>query len=183
MTRSRAEFEIVMDLVRLGYNDCEVARRTGVPRPTVRDWRCGHSRNTLRSPHVANGYRCSGGHDFSGLPVEQYSYLLGMYLGDGYINETNRGVFRLRVSMDAKYPDIADETSVAMEALMPGQQVHRVYRRKARCLEVSMYSKHWPCLFPQHGPGRKHSRSIRLEASQEELLDDELMERFVGPKT
>ncbi|MBB4855083.1 hypothetical protein HNP40_002475 [Mycobacteroides chelonae] len=26
-----------------------------------------------------------------------------------------------------------------------------------RCVDVAMYSKHWPCLFPQHGPGRKHS--------------------------
>ena len=26
--------------------------------------------------------------------------------------------------------------------------------------------KHWPCLFPQHGPGRKHERKIRLEAWQ-----------------
>lgn len=23
-------------------------------------------------------------------------------------------------------------------------------------------SKHWPCLFPQHGPGRKHQRKIEL---------------------
>ena len=29
-----------------------------------------------------------------------------------------------------------------------------------------MYSKHWPCLFPQHGPGRKHEREIVLEPWQ-----------------
>ena len=27
-------------------------------------------------------------------------------------------------------------------------------------------SKHWPCLFPQHGPGRKHTRKIELEQWQ-----------------
>lgn len=31
-----------------------------------------------------------------------------------------------------------------------------------------MYSKHWPCLFPQHGPGRKHERQIELEAWQQD---------------
>ncbi|WP_374455212.1 hypothetical protein [Nocardioides sp.] len=30
--------------------------------------------------------------------------------------------------------------------------------------------KHWPCLFPQHGPGRKHERPIVLEAWQEEVV-------------
>ena len=29
-----------------------------------------------------------------------------------------------------------------------------------------MYWQHWPCLFPQHGPGRKHLRPIRLEPWQ-----------------
>ena len=31
---------------------------------------------------------------------------------------------------------------------------------------VKSTSKHWPCLFPQHGPGRKHTRKIELEKWQ-----------------
>ncbi|HEX3978421.1 MAG TPA: hypothetical protein VHW96_19270 [Solirubrobacteraceae bacterium] len=36
-----------------------------------------------------------------------------------------------------------------------------------------MYSfwRHWPCLFPQHGPGRKHERPIVLAAWQEMLVE------------
>jgi hypothetical protein len=34
--------------------------------------------------------------------------------------------------------------------------------QKIGCTEVSSYWKHWPCLFPQHGPGRKHERTIEL---------------------
>ncbi len=30
-------------------------------------------------------------------------------------------------------------------------------------------SKHWPCLFPQHGPGRKHYRRIELEPWQQKI--------------
>lgn len=33
-----------------------------------------------------------------------------------------------------------------------------------------MYSKHWTCLFPQHGPGRKHQRPIHLEPWQKQLV-------------
>jgi hypothetical protein len=36
---------------------------------------------------------------------------------------------------------------------------------------VGSYSKHWICLFPQHGPGRKHERTIQLTAWQQELID------------
>jgi hypothetical protein len=31
--------------------------------------------------------------------------------------------------------------------------------------------KHWPCLFPQHGPGRKHERPIVLEGWQRDLVE------------
>ena len=30
--------------------------------------------------------------------------------------------------------------------------------------------KHWPCLFPQHGPGRKHERPIVLADWQEQVV-------------
>jgi hypothetical protein len=39
------------------------------------------------------------------------------------------------------------------------------------CWEVYSFSKHWPCLFPQHGPGRKHERKIELTPWQQELVD------------
>jgi hypothetical protein len=56
-----------------------------------------------------------------------------------------------------------------MESVMSGQRAHLV-SRKCNCVEISMYSKHWPCLFPQHRPGRKHERAIRLEPWQEQLV-------------
>ena len=31
--------------------------------------------------------------------------------------------------------------------------------------------KHWPCLFPQHGPGRKHERTLELESWQREIVE------------
>ena len=36
--------------------------------------------------------------------------------------------------------------------------------------ELKSYSKHWPCLFPQHGPGKKHTRPIVLAPWQEEIV-------------
>ncbi|SRX94313.1 hypothetical protein MSP7336_02566 [Mycobacterium shimoidei] len=36
--RSAEEFEAVRALIATGMNDCAIARETGIPRPTVRDW-------------------------------------------------------------------------------------------------------------------------------------------------
>jgi hypothetical protein len=49
----------------------------------------------------------------------------------------------------------------AMSDVMPASSVFRVHQQG--CTMVKSTSKHWPCLFPQHGPGRKHTRKIELE--------------------
>ena len=32
-------------------------------------------------------------------------------------------------------------------------------------------SRHWPCLFPQHGPGKKHTRRIELAEWQQVIVE------------
>ncbi len=54
---------------------------------------------------------------------------------------------------------------------MPDSKV-AIYRRKHENLdEVGSYSKHWPHVFPQHGPGPKHRRKIALETWQRQIVD------------
>jgi hypothetical protein len=38
------------------------------------------------------------------------------------------------------------------------------------CSDRGAYWMHWPCLFPQHGPGRKHERHIELVDWQRALI-------------
>jgi hypothetical protein len=40
------------------------------------------------------------------------------------------------------------------------------------CVVLGAFWKHWPCLFPQHGPGRKHERPIVLAPWQREVVDE-----------
>jgi hypothetical protein len=61
-----------------------------------------------------------------------------------------------------------DQCELAMAEVLPGR-VGRV--QQEGCTEVGSYSKHWPCLFPQHGPGRKHQRKIELVPWQQEIVD------------
>ena len=57
-----------------------------------------------------------------------------------------------------------------MRLVMPGAKTGRVQRKG--CTEVKSYSEHWVCMFPQHGPGKKHERPILLDEWQELVLED-----------
>jgi hypothetical protein len=172
--RSAQEFDAVQRLVAIGMNDSSIARHTGIPRRTVWDWRNCRSPIRARSPSAASP--CGIGHDFSALPTAPYCYLFGLYLGDGCISRSGR-VWRLRIVLDAKYPQIIARCREAIDTLMPGQRAAAL-PRSDHCTEVSLYSKHWPCLLPQHGPGKKHQRLIRLAAWQKVLVK-QATEEFV----
>lgn len=158
--------ETVLALVAAGLNDCEISRRTRIPRCTVRDWR--HGRTPDWDLHDAVEGPCAVDHAAC-LPGPEYAYLLGIYLGDGCISRDRRGVWRLRIVADARYPCILEEIARAMEAMFPTKRAYRLDRRG--CVEISMYSKHWTCLFPQHGPGRKHLRPIELADWQRMVVE------------
>lgn len=171
MTRPGHEFELVRFYVDWGLNNCEIARTTGIPRGTVRDWRrlmkAGRTNSTLQD----------GEHGRVPCPIctqadlndERYAYLLGLYLGDGCLSEHARGVYRLRIVLDHRYPNIIGECSEAIEAV--GNALVVGFAQKEGCIEVNSYWKHWPCLFPQHGAGRKHHRPIELLPWQQAVVE------------
>jgi hypothetical protein len=98
-----------------------------------------------------------------------YSYLLGLYLGDGHITLGRRNVYTLSITCSDAWPGLMDQARLAMSAVMPASSVFAVAR--IGCTQIKSTSKHWPCLFPQHGPGRKHERKIELEFWQQEIVD------------
>ena len=166
MTRAIELVDESMRLAAEGLTTSEVARRVGVPRSTVRDWLAGH----LPAVWHRGGTTCEdcdAVHDFDTLPAA-YVYLLGMYLGDGCLSAHPRGVYKLRISLDTRYPGIADECGRAIRAVMPNNKIGKV--GYGTWHEVYAYSKCWPCLFPQHGPGRKHEREIALAEWQGGLV-------------
>jgi hypothetical protein len=58
----------------------------------------------------------------------------------------------------------------ALETIRPNQRAWARLSKSSRCYVVAMYSNHWPCLFPQHGAGRKHERRLALHDWQEEIV-------------
>ncbi|MFI6497651.1 helix-turn-helix domain-containing protein [Nonomuraea typhae] len=141
----------------------EVSRQLDLPYATVAEWR-RHRR--IHSPVTDSCPRCA---EVACLPdpADAYCYLLGLYLGDGHIVHHRRGVYRLKIACAEAWPGILEEAAGAIHAIT-GRPVGRA--RQTGCVSVNSYSKHWPHLFPQHGPGRKHERRIVLEAWQSELV-------------
>ena len=97
-----------------------------------------------------------------------YAYLLGLYLGDGCLAEF-RGGSQLGVYLDSAYPAIVDEAAAAVRATAPGCHVGTYLRKGARVARLQAWSRVWPVAFPQHGPGKKHTRKIELTAWQREI--------------
>ncbi|GHJ60507.1 hypothetical protein NOK12_30250 [Nocardioides sp. OK12] len=144
-------------LLARGLGPSEVARLLGVPRTTVRDW----SRPRTHAPR-GECPRCT-----SAPLASTYAALLGFYLGDGHVSRAAR-YHALRISCDAGYPGIVDDVAGLLVDVRPGARVFRV--SAPGVVVVQAHWQHWPCLLPQHGPGRKHERPIRLQRWQEEAV-------------
>jgi hypothetical protein len=147
-----------------GLIDRDVARITGVSIGAVQKWRTGLRRapGTGREPSCP---RC----DERPLDEPAYSYLLGLYLGDGWLYHGRREVFALSISCSDDWPGLITAAKNAMLAVMPVSSVFCV--KRVGMTEVKSASKHWLCLFPQHGTGRKHTRRIELAQWQRTTVE------------
>ena len=150
-----------------GVPDAENAQRHGVAVKTIRRWRRLYQRRGVErgQPHLlAKCPRCDG----APLTGAGYAELLGWYLGDGHISLGRRGVYSLHIYNDLSYPVVNAHIADLVRAVKPAGRPHT--RVIPGCLVTTVSWKHWPCLFPQHGPGRKHERPIRLEDWQRDVV-------------
>jgi Homeodomain-like domain len=155
--------EAAAELLAQGLSDCEVGRQLGVPRRTVRDWRIRPSLPRGTCP------RCWKPTSPVAFNAPDYAELLGLYLGDGHITVMAR-TERLRLMLDAKYCVIVDDAAALLARFVPRNKVGRQFPHDGRMVTLHAYHGHWTCLLPQHGPGKKHEREIRLEPWQSDAL-------------
>jgi hypothetical protein len=149
-----------------GLYDREVAQIVGVPLSTVRKWRTGKRR--APGPNGRQKRSCPRCH---GVPLDEpaYAYLLGLYLGDGCLIRQRKDVYLLSIACCDAWPGLITAAKDATRQVMPASAVFS--RQRTGMTEVKSTSKHWPCLFPQHGPGMKHTRKIELAEWQQVIVD------------
>ncbi|MFI9184557.1 helix-turn-helix domain-containing protein [Streptomyces goshikiensis] len=161
--------QTALSLLRGGARNADVARQLDVPLGTIGYWK--HQDRAKRGERVDIRPsllcpRCDG----RALAHSAYAYLLGLYLGDGHISHyAKHKVPSLMITLDDTWPGIQDEAEAALRTVFPHNATCRV--RHSGAHNIKVYFKHLPCLFPQHGPGRKHERRIVLEDWQQEIVD------------
>jgi len=151
------ERDAALAAIEAGLSLSDVSRELGINRSTLRAWRDAPRVQINDCP------RCEG----RALDEASYAALLGYYLGDGCLSRAAR-YFVLRVSCDAKYPGIITDVTRVIEQVRPGRRTFHV--RGPGVIVVQSNWVHWPCLFPQHGPGRKHRRTLGMEDWQWDII-------------
>lgn len=184
--RPIADIRRAQVLVEAGWPLLRVAQELGLARATIRGWRDEgfdrliasrqetHPNADLRDHPDRLDVGSPGTHpcvapSLAEAVPEAYAYLLGQYLGDGTVSRMPKSVYKLRIFCCSHYPGIIGRTVGTARAIVPGK-VSTYKVKNVNLVVVTTHWKHLPCLFPQHGPGRKHDRLIILNDWQNEIL-------------
>lgn len=121
--RTYEEYKKILELWERGFPKKRIAIITSIPRATVRDCieRYGDIEGLEREREYAL-IRITEAENAENNEVHKtYAYLLGLYVGDGSIVKMRR-VYRLRVSLDAKYLNIIECCVQALKNAFPREQ-------------------------------------------------------------
>lgn len=186
--RTYEEYKRILEYWEKGYSKKGISRALNIPRRTVID--CIQRYGTidqleavfaeLQTPLLLSILQ--GEREDTQNICEAYAYILGMYLGDGNISKL-RKIYRLRITLDAKYPDIIQRCSDKLKQLFSENAVGAIrhfYAGRLSYINVSLCKKDLPIFFPQHGIGKKHERPIVLEAWQQRIIDQYPLEFWRG---
>ena len=102
--------------------------------------------------------------------THSYAYLLGAYLGDGYVANTGRS-FQLVITLDALYPDIVEECRAAIVLTLPATRPRGNPHPRAPLGSRDGRVQGLAGPLPPDGPGRKHERPIVLAPWQREIVE------------
>jgi hypothetical protein len=148
-------YSAVCSLFATGLSDRAISRQTGEAQASVSRWR--------RSPSPPTTVvRAEMDAAWGITDPRSYCYLLGAHLGDGTVYHQAPGFWGLRIVNDRQYQRISEEIRAAMSASFPGGSVRTwpSFIGESDILHASHPAI--PRAFPQHGPGRKHTRTIEL---------------------
>lgn len=160
---SKESQDRVRYLLDTGLGDDEISKRSGVGRATVRRWR----RRGFPTPTTPVTFQP----EWWGADRRRtYAYLLGQYLGDGYVGLIGDSS-SLVLACDAQYERIIEECLEAIAEFAPNPPA-LLLPPDTKGTRIVSYWAGWRLMFPQHGPGKKHEREIRLEEWQEAIVEE-----------
>ena len=155
-------------LMAIGCSLRSISMSTGINRVTLREWRENPAR---RASLRAECPRCA---DRAMLPQPHAdcAYLLGRYLGDGGSKPCGRDG---QGGVEAPHYGRGlvarvSSGSASGPRARSGPATKSALRRSRAAPRICGCSRHWPCLFPQHGAGQKHLRTIGRQPWQRVIV-------------
>jgi transcriptional regulator with XRE-family HTH domain len=154
-----------------GLNLSKISKKLGISRSTIRYWTSGKLKNNILKLENFNPEK----YIIENKIESVYSYVLGLYLGDGYINKQGR-TYKIRFFLDGKYKTLNDFVRKNLSLLFPKNSIGTLKTKKINSTDTSMeiiscHNNYITSLFPQHGPKKKHQRSIILEEWQLKIIE------------
>lgn len=93
---------------------------------------------------------------------EDLAYIIGAALGDGNLSCPNGRAIRLRITCDAKYPDLIKNITHTLRQLFPKNKVSHIMRAD-HCIDISLYSNKLNLCMPwKVGHGSKYNQRARV---------------------
>lgn len=177
--RTQEEYDAIFELHDKGLNKCQISRELNIPRSTIKTIIQNRGVEKVAKLPILKISDPSGKHygfesrrPYQVVDPKAYSYILGQYLGDGYINKTNHNnCYKLRIFTNSRDTELIQTIVQNLQAVFSKNKIGIYKQKHANCVEVYMYSNQLPDLFPQHGPDRKHTRPIILSEEQRIVLD------------
>jgi hypothetical protein len=152
-----------------GRNFSEIARIMNIPRPSLKYFFSEKHKST-RGVDKTIDYS----YVIDNNLVKEYSYILGLYLGDGYIDKMPR-TYRLRIALDYKYNNLNDFAQKMLLTFFPKNKINRLIiknKDKNSYINLIVYNNDIiKGLFPQIGDGKKHTRDVSLKDWQWNIID------------
>jgi hypothetical protein len=180
----------VMTLKAQNVRIVDIVRQTGLTRSCVNNW---VNRGSRINERILNN---NGVLTIIADPIEyikslnpnnsetdsfrSYSFILGLYFGDGCISRTGRSK-QLSIALDKKYPGLNEYVIYHMSQLFNknptiyDRSIDRGQKYKSNCINIKYSNKNLGIIFPHEGVGKKYERSIRLEKWQLAILDHVFM--------
>jgi hypothetical protein len=165
MKYSIEQVERAKSLKNEGRNFSEIARIMNIPRPSLKYF-FSEKHKTTRGVDKTIDYS----YIIDNNLVKEYSYILGLYLGDGHISNMGRS-YRLRFSLDCKYTKLNEFAKEMLQKLFSDNKIN-ILNVDNSWIVLSVYNKYIiKGLFPQIGDGKKHTRDISLKDWQWNIID------------
>ena len=170
MKYNNYNLDIIEDVItnfNIGLNNSQLSKKFNIPRTTIKYW----TENKYNNHNHNENLKIKNIDDYLIGKNKCYSYILGIYLGDGCISKAKKS-YKIRIALDEKYYNIIEECEKNFKELFPSSSVG-IYKVKNKNMYfVNVYSCNLLELFPQHGDGLKYKRDIKLEKFQYDIIDD-----------